>query len=137
MRSLSGARANVPATAADARALVREKITSTAPRLQDTEDGGRVMADALLVTSELVTNALRHGGGLTAFDLLTTESELILNVADASTDLPVTTDPADREAHQIGGYGWPLVCSLAQHVAITPLRDGKQITILIPLIPPA
>ncbi|MEU3837877.1 ATP-binding protein [Streptomyces microflavus] len=136
-RILSGAGTALPATAADARALVEEQIASHAPGLQCTEAGVRVMADVLLVTSELVTNAIRHGGGLTAFDLLTTGGELVLYVADASTRLPVTTYPAGRESHQIGGFGWPLVCHLAQHVAVTPLPDGKQITILISLTPQA
>ncbi|MET4670482.1 ATP-binding protein [Streptomyces microflavus] len=136
-RILSGAGTALPATAADARALVEEQIASHAPGLQCTEAGVRVMADALLVTSELVTNAIRHGGGLTAFDLLTTGGELVLNVADASTRLPVTTYPAGRESHQTGGFGWPLVCHLAEHVAVIPLPDGKQITILISLTPQA
>ncbi|MFD5902992.1 ATP-binding protein [Streptomyces microflavus] len=127
----------LPATAADARTHVREQLTSKTPGLQDTEAGVRVMSDVLLVTSELVTNAIRHGGGLTAFDLLTTDDELILNVADASTRLPVTTDPARRVKNQIGGFGWPLVCRLARHVAVTLLPDGKQITVLLPLAPPA
>ncbi|MFE5857925.1 hypothetical protein ACFQ61_32515 [Streptomyces sp. NPDC056500] len=57
------------------------------------------------MTSELVTNAIRYGGGLIAFDLVMTGDGLFLNVADASTSLPVTTDPADRRADQIGGFG--------------------------------
>ncbi len=130
---LPGPGAGLPATAADARALVREQMALGAPDLQDEEAGARVLADALLVTSELVTNAIRHGGGLTAFDLWITGDGLILNVADASTCPPVTTDPRSREKGQVGGFGWPLVCRLARHVAVTALPDGKQITVLISL----
>lgn len=126
-----------PATAAAARTLVREHMALGAPELQDEEAAARVLADALLVTSELVTNAIRHGDGLTAFDLWITDDGLILNVADASTCPPVTTDPKSREKGQVGGFGWPLVCRLAQHVAVTALPDGKQITVLISLEPPA
>ncbi|MFD3409739.1 ATP-binding protein [Streptomyces cyaneofuscatus] len=108
-----------------------------APDPQDEEAGARVLADALLVSSELVTNAIRHGGGLTAFDLWITDHGLILNIADASMCPPVTTDPDNRGKDRIGGFGWPLVCRLAQHVAVTPLPDGKQITVLISLAPPA
>lgn len=124
-------------TAAAARALVQEEIVLKAPDLQDAEAGARVLADALLVTSELVTNAMRHGNGLTSFDLWIAGDGLILNVADASTRLPVTTDLRDRRKDQVGGYGWPLVCRLARHVAVTVLPDGKQITVLIRLTPPA
>ncbi|MFJ9638564.1 ATP-binding protein [Streptomyces sp. NPDC101178] len=134
---LSGPGVGPPATAAAARTLVRELMALGAPDLQDEEAGARVLADALLVTSELVTNAIRHGGGLTAFDLWITDDGLILNVEDASPRPPVTTDPDKREKGQIGGFGWPLVCRLAQHVAVTALPDGKQITVLIRLTPPA
>lgn len=134
---LPGPGGGLPATAADARALVREQMALGAPDLQDEEAGARVLGDALLVTSELVTNAIRHGDGLTAFDLWITDDGLILNVADASTCPPVTTDPKSREKGQVGGFGWPLVCRLAQHVAVTALPDGKQITVLISLTAPA
>ncbi|MET7872815.1 ATP-binding protein [Streptomyces cyaneofuscatus] len=127
----------MPATAADARTLVRERMALGAPDLQDEEAGARVLADALLVTSELVTNAFRHGDGLTAFDLWITDDGLILNVADASTCPPVTTDPKSRGKGQVGGFGWPLVCRLARHVAVTALPDGKQITVLVSLTPTA
>ncbi|MFJ9980614.1 ATP-binding protein [Streptomyces cyaneofuscatus] len=133
---LPGPGVGLPATAADARALVREQLALGAPDLQDEEAGARVLADALLVTSELVTNAIRHGDGLTAFDLWITDDGLILSVADASTCPPVTTDPRSREKGQVGGFGWPLVCRLARHVAVTALPDGKQITVLISLTPP-
>ncbi|MFD3975466.1 ATP-binding protein [Streptomyces cyaneofuscatus] len=134
---LPGPGVGLPATAAAARTLVREQLTLGAPDLQDGEAGARVVADALLVTSELVTNAIRHGDGLTAFDLWITDDGLILNVADASTCPPVTTDPDSRGKGRIGGFGWPLVCRLAQHVAVTALPDGKQITVLIGLTPSA
>ncbi|MFF3991967.1 ATP-binding protein [Streptomyces cyaneofuscatus] len=134
---LQGPGVALPATAADARDLVREQMALGAPDPQDEEAGARVLADALLVTSELVTNAIRHGDGLTAFDLWITDDGLILNVADASTCPPVTTDPRNRLEGQVGGFGWPLVCRLARHVAVTVLPDGKQITVLISLTPPA
>ncbi|WP_324605436.1 ATP-binding protein [Streptomyces sp. NRRL S-15] len=49
-----------------------------------------VVSDALLVTSELVTNAFRHGGGLTGFTAELTGEGLLLAVADASTDAPLS-----------------------------------------------
>ncbi|MEU1485957.1 ATP-binding protein [Streptomyces sp. NPDC005752] len=91
-----------------------------------------VVADALLVTSELVTNAFRHGGGLTGFTAELTGEGLLLAVADASTDAPVTSPHPPRTAH-VGGYGWPLVCRLAERVSITFHPGGKRITALIAL----
>ncbi|MET9924012.1 MULTISPECIES: ATP-binding protein [unclassified Streptomyces] len=134
---LPGPGVGLPTTAAAARTRVHEQMTLSAQGPQDEEAGARVLADVLLVTSELVTNAIRHGDGLTAFDLWITGNEMILNVADASTRPPVTTDPGSRGKGQVGGFGWPLVCRLAQHVAVTALPDGKQITVLISLTPSA
>ncbi|MFB8029355.1 MULTISPECIES: ATP-binding protein [unclassified Streptomyces] len=123
----------LPTTAADARTRVQEQITSKFGDVNAKEVDAQVLGAALLVTSELVINAIRHGGGLNAFDMLVTGDALFLSVADASTRLPVSVDPADRDRGRIGGFGWPLICGLARHVAITPQPHGKQITILIPL----
>ncbi|MCX4775417.1 ATP-binding protein [Streptomyces sp. NBC_01264] len=45
-------------------------------------------ADALLVTSELVTNAIRHGGGLIAFCAEITGEALRVCVSDGARTLP-------------------------------------------------
>lgn len=129
----SGTDLVLPSTAGEARAHVRTLLT-TAFRSRSKRPVDEVLlADVLLVTSELVTNAMRHGGGLTGFDAVLTDAGLLLNVADASADPPVVTDPARRGTDGAGGFGWPLICRLAGHVAITPRPDGKQITALIPL----
>ncbi|WP_411105258.1 ATP-binding protein [Streptomyces sp. cmx-4-9] len=82
--------------------------------------------DALLVTSELVTNAIRHGGGITAFHAAVTDDGLRLIVSDASPQHPVPR-PIDHEIS--GGYGWPLIQRLTDYIDITPQADGgKTIT---------
>ncbi|MEW1691328.1 ATP-binding protein [Streptomyces sp. NPDC091265] len=129
-----GARPALPATAAEARSRVEALVITRFRELKAVEVDEVRLADVLLVTSELVTNAIRHGGGLTGFAAALTDDGLLLDVADASTQLPVVTDPADRGRGLVGGFGWPLICRLARHVAVTPRPDGKQITALLPLV---
>ncbi|MFD3809192.1 ATP-binding protein [Streptomyces sp. NPDC058611] len=82
--------------------------------------------DALLVTSELVTNAIRHGGGITGFHAALVGDSLRLAVSDASPHHPA---PRPTAYGLPGGYGWPLVQRLTDHVDVTPLPDGgKTIT---------
>ncbi|MFE7749020.1 ATP-binding protein [Streptomyces sp. NPDC057428] len=119
----------VPRNAASARDTVTRLLASrpAGHRLAEV-----VVADALLVTSELVTNAFRHGGGLTGFTAELTDEGLLLAVADASPHAPVTSAHSPRTAH-VGGYGWPLVCRLAERVSITFHPGGKRIVALIAL----
>lgn len=124
--------ASVPRNAAAARETVTRLLAS---RIHGPAGEGLaevVVSDALLVTSELVTNAFRHGGGLTDFTAELTREGLLLAVADASTDTPVTSPHPPRTAH-VGGYGWPLVCRLAERVSITFHPGGKRIVALIAL----
>ncbi|XKK60940.1 ATP-binding protein [Streptomyces sp. ARC32] len=91
------------------------------------------VVDLLLVVSELVTNAIRHGDGLTGFEVRPTDEGLWIAVHDNSAVVP-------RDAysfpttHPGGGYGWPLVARLARDVAVY-LRPGggKTISALVPL----
>ncbi|MCX0247794.1 ATP-binding protein [Streptomyces drozdowiczii] len=96
-----------------------------------------VVDDTLLVTSELVTNAFRHGGRLTAFEAEITGAGLRIVVGDASSEspaeLPATGPRVRAEAPRIGGYGWPLVRLLADRVSVSVLPDGKRITVLMEL----
>lgn len=94
-----------------------------------------VLADALLVTSELVTNAVRHAGGLTGFAAEVTDGGLRLSVEDACDDLPqVRAAPASGRP-RCHGHGWPLVQRVASRVAVRTLPGGgKRITVLVPLV---
>lgn len=78
-----GSRATAPVTAAAARARVRELLHRAGIDLDSV-----TAADALLVTSELVTNAIRHGGGITAFHTEIADDALHLSVSDASPRAP-------------------------------------------------
>ncbi|WP_328899901.1 ATP-binding protein [Streptomyces sp. NBC_00441] len=119
----------VPESAAAARDAVTELLTTQFCALVGAEmTADVVVADALLVTSELVTNAVLHGGGVTGFAAGLTGDGLRITVSDASSDLPAVEAGAVGWA---GGYGWTLVCRLAERVAIDVGPRGKSITALV------
>jgi anti-sigma regulatory factor (Ser/Thr protein kinase) len=122
----------LPQSAAAARDTVTRLLEAHFCALDEEGLADVVVADALLVTSELVTNAIRHGGGLTGFRAEITDDGLLLTVADASPRAPVTAerDPSDVPA---GGYGWLLVRRLAKRVSVTCLPGGKRIVALVAL----
>ncbi|MEV7194010.1 ATP-binding protein [Streptomyces sp. NPDC093510] len=90
------------------------------------------VADAVLVTSELVTNALRHGGGLRGFECRVRSGSVEITVEDSSDAVPVTRPRTGLLVS--GGHGWPTVCRLADDVTVTRLSEGgKRIVARVPL----
>ncbi|MFG2138379.1 ATP-binding protein [Streptomyces sp. NPDC048650] len=112
--------AEIPTTAAEARDRVHDLLEICLRTVDEV-----VLTDALLITSELVTNALRHAGGLTAFTARVVDDRFEVAVEDASPVHPSL--PGDRPVAAIGGYGWPMVRQLATSLAITPTAGGKCI----------
>lgn len=112
----------LPLTAAAARAAVAALLHQFG-----FSPDRRVVTDALMITSELVTNAIRHGGGLSAFGADIHGGALRVLVADHNPVHPVARTAA-APGLRIGGYGWPLIQSLADLVTVTPHGSGKQIT---------
>ncbi|MFJ4330922.1 MULTISPECIES: ATP-binding protein [unclassified Streptomyces] len=91
------------------------------------------VVDLLLVVSELVTNAIRHGDGLAGFEARPTEEGLWIAVHDHSAVVPRAAH-AFPATHPGGGYGWPLVARLARDIAVDPRPGGgKTISALVPL----
>ncbi|MEV8319377.1 ATP-binding protein [Streptomyces sp. NPDC059900] len=123
----------MPRTPGDARAEVTKLLSSHFCSLEGEGADDVVVADALLVTTELVTNAFRHGGGLTRFSAELTDEGLSLVVGDASTRTPVVPDDDVGGASRAGGYGWLLVRRLAARVSVTCHEGGKDITALVEL----
>lgn len=118
-----------PRSAAEARALVTAVLDSTS-RSRDDE----AAMDALLATSELATNAIVHGGGITAFDAEITDEGLDLTIADGSDELPSASAAGDDEFPRPGGYGWAVVRRLAKLIKITVRPGGgKTLSVLLPL----
>ncbi|WP_431991919.1 ATP-binding protein [Streptomyces albogriseolus] len=94
------------------------------------------LADALLVASELTTNAILHGGGVTGFEVDVDGPGVRLSVSDRSDALPVAVPAVDQEGRRRpGGHGWPIVCRLARDVRVSDLPSGgKRITALVSLV---
>ncbi|MFJ1750249.1 ATP-binding protein [Streptomyces sp. NPDC088116] len=78
----------------------------------------------LLVVSELVANSIRHTPGWWRLRLTTQNETLVVEMEDASPELPVARPPDFGGG---GGFGWPLVLRLAGHVEVGPLPHGKRV----------
>ncbi|MCS0606165.1 ATP-binding protein [Streptomyces sp. LP11] len=124
----------LPGRPADARRTVRRAVAEGC-RAHALSCGTDAMADALLVTSELTTNALLHGGGITGFDVDVDSGGVRVSVSDRSDELPVAAAPVDESGRfRPGGRGWPIVCRLARDVRVAELPcGGKRITAVVPL----
>ncbi|MFF3212998.1 ATP-binding protein [Streptomyces sp. NPDC002886] len=94
----------------------------------------RVLDDVLTVVAELVTNAIRHAGGVTGFRVLRLPDAVAVEVSDASPLLPCSPG---TPVSVPGGFGWLLVNKIADRTEIRSGRDGKTITAYLPLGAPA
>ncbi|MFC8872665.1 ATP-binding protein [Streptomyces sp. NPDC057148] len=91
------------------------------------------IVDLLLVVSELVTNAIRHGEGLAGFEVRPTDEGMWIAVHDHSAVVPRAAY-AFPTRHRGSGYGWPLVARLARDIAVNRRpAGGKTISVLVPL----
>jgi anti-sigma regulatory factor (Ser/Thr protein kinase) len=110
--------ADNPRTAEQAREITRTFLSVIEPK-----DSGE--AEAVLITvSELVTNAIRHAGGVTGFGLRADAGTVTVSVADASV-----APPRERNTPlwEPGGFGWPMVLELAEEVRVRPRKSGKTV----------
>ncbi|WP_434587586.1 ATP-binding protein [Streptomyces sp. A5-4] len=95
---------------------------------------GPDMADTLvLVVSELVTNALRHGGGRYTLELSAGPDTVTAAVSDPNPAHPRERTP-DLNGGS-GGFGWHMIRRLTHHLTITPSPSpsgGKTIHARLP-----
>ncbi|MFF5083301.1 ATP-binding protein [Actinoplanes sp. NPDC000266] len=85
-------------------------------------DGGWLDAVAVVV-SEVVTNAVQHGGGhLIAVAVDAYAARVTLSVADASAVVPRRREPDDR-----GGRGLLLLDALTDRWYVADEGDGKRV----------
>lgn len=77
--------------------------------------------NALVVVSELVTNAIRHAPGPCTLELAEDGTELVIAVSDTST-VPPRPRPPNMAVG--GGFGWHLVARFAARVEVRP--DGRR-----------
>ncbi|MFD5574209.1 ATP-binding protein [Streptomyces cadmiisoli] len=86
---------------------------------------------ALLVVSELVTNACRHTPGPRHLGMAVRGGCLLLEVSDRSRTMPRVVPPEERGAS--GGFGFGLVAALAEDWTVRTDSRGKAIRVTIPL----
>ncbi|MEU9560090.1 ATP-binding protein [Streptomyces fumanus] len=123
-----------PSKPAEARRAVERAVTECCRQGRARCDAN-ALSDAVLVASELTTNAILHGGGITDFRVDVTGPAIRVSVSDRSDRLPVAVDPIDTQGRRrVGGRGWPIVCRLARDVHVRDLPSGgKCISVLVPL----
>lgn len=96
----------------------------------------RAAADALLLVSEVVTNAHRHGGAPYELRLDGTERAVWVQVSDTSPDRPRPHGP--HRAYRSSGHGLYLLDQLATRWGSVPRgRAGKTVWFQVDLLPEA
>ncbi|NGO41782.1 ATP-binding protein [Streptomyces ureilyticus] len=111
-------------SAGRARNVTRGFLSAVAARAGAETDA------VLLVVSELVTNAVRHAGGVTRFHLAAGPGTVTVSVEDASTIAP---QPRRTDAVKPGGFGWHLVQALSADVRVSIGPRGKTVSAVLPL----
>jgi anti-sigma regulatory factor (Ser/Thr protein kinase) len=99
-----------------ARALIREVADGKLP--------GSMVEDAVLLTSELVTNAVRHAGD-EPIDVRATvdDSGITVSVRDRGRGF----DPADTVRSETGGWGLSIVEELSTDWGVVSDEDGTEV----------
>ncbi|MFJ3584958.1 ATP-binding protein [Streptomyces sp. NPDC090127] len=91
-------------------------------------------ADAVLIVSELVTNAVRHTRGPCELTLTVQGTTLDVAVTDHSEELP---DLHRRTGDQRGGFGLEIVRRLGGAITVVPRLGGKTVHVALRLSAPA
>lgn len=86
--------------------------------------------DALLVVSELVTNALVHGAGAPVLHLVVGLSRVRIEVRDSSPRLPEPREPGPRS-----GWGLNVIERLSIRWGSIPQGDGKVVWCELAAVP--
>jgi anti-sigma regulatory factor (Ser/Thr protein kinase) len=121
---------DVPATAAGP-AMARQVVAAVV-------DGWQLAplrVDAVLVVSELVTNAFMHAAGADSYELTLERGDdgLRIALADGSAIVPVIRELEDGEA---GGFGMRLVRTLATRWGHEQHDGGKHVWVELTAAPP-
>ncbi|MFJ1755506.1 ATP-binding protein [Kitasatospora sp. NPDC088134] len=109
-------------TAAQARAAVAA-VLGRRPAADE-----RLHGDACLAVTELVTNAIRHAGGVTGFAVRGEPDggPLTIEVEDSADAHPHGGTDLLQDPARPGGRGWPLVQLLSSSWEIHPLPEGGK-----------
>ncbi|MFC4498084.1 MULTISPECIES: ATP-binding protein [Streptomyces] len=98
--------------------------------LKATDPVDRV-SDAVLVVSELVTNAVRHTSDPCRLTLTVRDGQLDIAVADHSEELPDLCRCSGGDEH--GGFGMGLIRGLGGRIRLVPALGGKTVHVLLEL----
>lgn len=109
---------------AEARRAV-ERAVAERCRMTHTSCDPQALGDAVLVASELTSNAILHGGGVTDFHVDVAGPCLCVSVSDRSDEVPV----ARPRSTPTGGTGWA--------AAAGPSCAGSPVTCACPSCRPA
>ena len=109
-----------------AAAKAREAVAET---LGTWSVAAPVAGNVVLLASELVTNAVRHGRPPIILRLSRTTSELLLEVIDAAGHVPRVLRPGPADDH---GRGLHLVSTLAQKWGTRMTEQGKAVWCTLP-----
>lgn len=109
-------------------AHAREATTDFLDRLAPRPDEA-VVQDLVLLVSELVTNSLRHAGGVASLRLRADQHNIQVTVEDPSPLHPRARTP--DLIGEGGGFGWPLILQLAHTVTIHATGGGKSISVIM------
>jgi anti-sigma regulatory factor (Ser/Thr protein kinase) len=88
------------------------------------------IADAVLITSELVTNAVRAGCGRIELELSLDDSGLHVTVHDDAPGIPVVQNPGPDEPH---GRGLAITAQIANRWGYNPTHVGKHVWAHLPV----
>ena len=80
--------------------------------------------DAALLTSEVVTNAIRHAGGHITVRAERDGEHLVVQVLDASPNEPMVLGP---DPWAVAGRGMSLVDAIAREWGVVPHPSGKVV----------
>jgi anti-sigma regulatory factor (Ser/Thr protein kinase) len=111
----------VPASVGAARQFVLSELAALA---------GDDLADAVLLTSELVTNAVLHARTPLCLGVIVTAHRAMITVADQVAVAPV---PMPRSTSRLGGRGLALVSELAEEWGCVTTSGGKVVWFTLPL----
>ena len=93
-------------------------------RLAAWDAPGALVRDAVLLVSELVSNAILHGRPPIELRLRRTAEHVLVEVDDGATVLPRKLRPTPDDEH---GRGLLIASLLADRWGTRPLRDGKSV----------
>jgi anti-sigma regulatory factor (Ser/Thr protein kinase) len=114
-----------PRAVSEARAFVAAALESRAVH-------PTVVQRAVLLTSELVTNAVLYGRPPIQLRLRQTARHAVIEVYDGTAVLPRKLRPTPDDEH---GRGLQLVASLAERWGTRPLAHGKSVWCMVALTP--